>query len=122
MNLLTTLSLCAHVICVWIKQEFSLSVSGMSCAACSGKIERTLSAMQGVQHCAVSLTTQVRTHYTHRDRGDIGKGHRSTETESGGVHSQQAPLPSAYSPPNALCPPLTCLCVLRVGGPCAVIG
>lgn len=40
-------------------QQFTLAVGGMSCAACSGKIERTVGAMPGVQACAVSLSTQV---------------------------------------------------------------
>jgi len=31
----------------------------MSCAACSGKIEREVGKMEGVEACVVSLSTQV---------------------------------------------------------------
>jgi hypothetical protein len=40
-------------------QQFTLAIGGMSCAACSGKIERSVGAMPGVETCAVSLSTQV---------------------------------------------------------------
>jgi P-type Cu+ transporter len=37
--------------------ELSLSVSGMSCAACSRKIERAVSELRGVETCDISLAT-----------------------------------------------------------------
>jgi len=40
-------------------EEYTLAVGGMSCAACSGKIERTVRAMPGVQSCVVALSTNT---------------------------------------------------------------
>ena len=33
------------------------SVSGMSCAACSARVEKAVSAVEGVESCAVNLLT-----------------------------------------------------------------
>ena len=32
-------------------------VSGMSCAACSARVEKAVSALEGVESCAVNLLT-----------------------------------------------------------------
>ncbi|MBP0974845.1 MAG: cation transporter, partial [Oscillospiraceae bacterium] len=32
-------------------------VTGMSCAACSARVEKAVSAVEGVESCAVSLLT-----------------------------------------------------------------
>ncbi|HZV65668.1 MAG TPA: heavy metal translocating P-type ATPase [Telluria sp.] len=38
--------------------EVSLSIGGMSCAACAGRVERALMAVPGVQRAAVNLATE----------------------------------------------------------------
>lgn len=38
-------------------EDYHLSITGMSCAACSGKIERIVGAMPGVVSCSVGLST-----------------------------------------------------------------
>ena len=35
----------------------SFNVSGMSCAACSARVEKAVSALEGVDSCAVNLLT-----------------------------------------------------------------
>ena len=44
--------------CVRRLQVAKLEVLGMHCSACSSAVESALGAIQGVQHCAVSLTMQ----------------------------------------------------------------
>ena len=36
-------------------KTITFNVSGMSCGGCTGKVERTLSQMEGVSHVEVSL-------------------------------------------------------------------
>ena len=33
------------------------NVTGMSCAACSARVEKAVSSLQGVENCAVNLLT-----------------------------------------------------------------
>ena len=40
-----------------INQDFK--ISGMTCAACSGRIERVLAKVEGISACVVNLTTEV---------------------------------------------------------------
>ena len=40
-------------------QDFK--IKGMTCAACSGRIERVLSKADGIHSCSVNLTTEVAT-------------------------------------------------------------
>lgn len=40
-------------------KELQLKISGMTCAACSGRIERVLSKTDGIQNANVNLTTEV---------------------------------------------------------------
>lgn len=41
-----------------VQQEIVLSVSGMTCASCVGRVERALKAVPGVQEASVNLTTE----------------------------------------------------------------
>lgn len=64
-------------------------VSGMSCAACSARVERAVSALEGVERCEVSLLTNSMTVYGSADEGDIisaveSAGY-SAESESDGT-------------------------------------
>ncbi|MGB3541848.1 cation transporter, partial [Rubrivirga sp.] len=36
----------------------TLSIEGMTCAACSGRVERSLSALEGVETASVNLVTE----------------------------------------------------------------
>lgn len=40
---------------------YKFSITGMGCAACSAKIEKTISELQGVQKCSVNLLTNLMT-------------------------------------------------------------
>ncbi|WP_434622386.1 heavy metal translocating P-type ATPase [Azospirillum sp. B2RO_4] len=40
------------------KREFDLSVTGMTCASCSGRVEKALSRLPGVESAAVNLATE----------------------------------------------------------------
>ncbi|HEY9033442.1 MAG TPA: heavy metal-associated domain-containing protein, partial [Pseudomonadales bacterium] len=39
--------------------NFSLQVSGMHCASCAGKVERSLQALDGVANASVNLATET---------------------------------------------------------------
>ena len=41
-----------------VQQEIVLSVTGMTCASCVGRVERALKAVPGVQEASVNLTTE----------------------------------------------------------------
>ena len=73
------------------RQQFTLAVGGMSCAACSGKIERIVNAMPGVQACAVSLSTQV---------GPVGARPSITCMCAPLMLSLPLPLPTTYRWPR----------------------
>ncbi|WP_042704145.1 copper ion binding protein, partial [Azospirillum sp. B506] len=40
------------------RREFDLSVSGMTCASCSGRVEKALNRLPGVESAAVNLATE----------------------------------------------------------------
>ena len=39
-------------------QQFKISIDGMSCASCVGRVDRALAAVPGVQKAAVNLATE----------------------------------------------------------------
>ena len=40
------------------RREFDLSVTGMTCASCSGRVEKALTRLPGVESAAVNLATE----------------------------------------------------------------
>ncbi len=87
-----------------VKRIFT--VTGMSCAACSARVEKAVRGVPGVEDCAVSLLTN-----------ECRDGSRPTAALRRGAGAQRPPLFLSSRPPplRSLRPPLCVLCVFLLG-------